>query len=252
MIKNKKLLIAGNWKMNGFKKNLSVISLLIKYIKLKKLKSSEILICPPNTLIDSFSNLAKRSKLLIGAQNCSENETGAFTGEVSPSMLKDSGAQAVILGHSERREHQEESNKLIHDKAKNSLKNDLLTIVCVGESLIQKKNQNTLRVIGEQLKKSLPDKINPNNLVIAYEPIWAIGSGLIPDNADIYKVHSFISNKLNSRYGNKSKKIKILYGGSVNKKNASSILSIKYVDGALVGGASLKFSDFKAILDFCN
>ena len=152
MIKNKKLLIAGNWKMNGFKKNLSVISLLIKYIKLKKLKSSEILICPPNTLIDSFSNLAKRSKLSMQFQFALENETGAFVLE-STSMLKDSGAQAVILGHSERREHQEESNKLIHAKAKNSLKNDLLTIVCVGESLIQKKNQNTLRVIGEQLKE---------------------------------------------------------------------------------------------------
>ncbi|MDG1524353.1 MAG: triose-phosphate isomerase [Hyphomicrobiales bacterium] len=252
MVKNKDLLIAGNWKMNGSKKNLSMISLLMKYIKQKKFKNSEILICPPNTLIDAFSNISKRSKLMIGAQDCSDKEYGAYTGDISPSMLKDIGSQAVILGHSERRQYQEESNKLIRSKAENALNNNLLTIVCVGESLNQKKSGNTLRVIGEQLKKSLPDKIKPNDLVIAYEPIWAIGSGLVPNNDDIYKVHSFISDKLKSRYGGKAKKIKILYGGSVNKKNASSILSIDYVDGALVGGASLKFSDFRAILDFCN
>jgi triosephosphate isomerase len=252
MVKNKDLLIAGNWKMNGSKKNLSMISLLMKYIKQKKFKNSEILICPPNTLIDAFSNISKRSKLMIGAQDCSDKECGAYTGDVSPSMLKDIGSEAVILGHSERRQYQEESNKLICRKAENAFNNNLLTIICVGESLKQKKDGNTLRVIGEQLKKSLPDKIKPNDLVIAYEPIWAIGSGLVPSNDDIYKVHSFISEKLKSRYGGRAKKIKILYGGSVNKKNASSILSIDCVDGALVGGASLKFSDFKAILDFCN
>ena len=252
MVKNKNLLIAGNWKMNGLKKNLSMISLLTKYLKKKKFKNSEILICPPNALIDLFSNKTKQSNLMIGAQDCSDKESGAYTGEVSPSMLKDVGAQSVILGHSERRQYQEESNKLICSKAENALNNNLLTIVCVGESLNQKKGGKTLRVIGEQLKKSLPEKIKSNNLVVAYEPIWAIGSGLVPGNDDIYKVHSFISGKLKSRYGGKAKKIKILYGGSVNKKNASSILSIDCVDGALIGGASLKFSDFKAILDFCN
>jgi len=252
MVKNKNLLIAGNWKMNGLKENLSMISSLTKYIKKKNFKNSEILICPPNTLIDSFSSFSKRSNLMIGAQDCSSNESGAHTGEVSPLMLKDIGACAVILGHSERRDYQKESNKLIHDKAENALNNNFLTIVCIGETLTQKKKGNTLRIIGEQLKKSLPNKIKANNLVVAYEPIWAIGSGLVPSNNDIYKVHNFISNKLNSRYGNKAKKIKILYGGSVNKKNASSILSIDSVNGALVGGASLKFSDFKGILDFCN
>jgi triosephosphate isomerase len=252
MSKNKNLLIAGNWKMNGSRRSLSIVSLLMKYIKTKKFKNTHVLICPPFTLINSFATLAKRSKLMVGAQDCSNKALGAYTGEVSPSMLVDVGSQAVILGHSERREYHNESNKLIHDKVSNALGTDLLTIVCLGESLFQKKRGNTLRVIGEQLRKSLPDNINVKNIVIAYEPIWAIGSGLIPENDDIYKVHHFISQKLISRYGNKAKKIKILYGGSVNKKNASAILSIQYVDGALVGGASLKFSDFKAILEFCN
>ena len=252
MSKNKNLLIAGNWKMNGYRKSLSIVSLLMKYIKIRKFQNTDVLICPPYTLINSFATLAKRSKLMVGAQDCSNKVLGAYTGEVSPSMLVDIGSQAVILGHSERREYHNETNKLIHDKVSNALSTDLLTIVCLGETFSQKKRGNTLRVIAEQLRKSLPDNINVKNMVIAYEPIWAIGSGLIPENDDIYKVHHFISQKLISRYGNKAKKIKILYGGSVNKKNASTILSIQYVDGALVGGASLKFSDFKAILEFCN
>ena len=252
MKNNKKLLIAGNWKMNGLRKSSLMISNLIKYIKNKKFKNTEILICPPFTIAHIFSTLSKKSNLIIGAQDCSDKESGAFTGDISPEMLKDIDLEMVILGHSERREYHNETSEIVKKKAINALKNKLKVIICVGESLSQKKNGKTLRIIGDQLKKSLPDKITSNNLIIAYEPIWAIGSGLIPKNEDIFKVHEFIAKKLVKKYGVKGKKIKILYGGSVNKKNAEDILSIDFVNGALVGGASLSYKDFKSILDFCN
>ena len=252
MKNNKKLLIAGNWKMNGLRKSSLMISNLIKYIKNKKFKNTDILICPPFTIANIFSSLSKKSNLIIGAQDCSDKESGAFTGDISPEMLKDIDLEMVILGHSERREYHNETSEIIKKKAINALKNKLNVIICVGESLSQKKNGKTLRIIGDQLKKSLPDKITSNNLIIAYEPIWAIGSGLIPKNEDIFKVHEFIAKKLVKKYGVKGKKIKILYGGSVNKKNAEDILSIDFVNGALVGGASLSYKDFKSILDFCN
>tara|TARA_B100001057_G_scaffold66408_1_gene60138 strand:+ start:81 stop:839 length:759 start_codon:yes stop_codon:yes gene_type:complete len=252
MKKNKKLFIAGNWKMNGLRKNSLMISNLIKYIKNKKFKNTDILICPPFTIAHIFSTLAKKSNLIIGAQNCSNKDSGPFTGDISPKMLKDIDLEIVILGHSERREYNNETSEIVKSKAVNALKNKLNVIICVGESLSQKKNGKTLRIIGDQLKKSLPDKISTNNLIVAYEPIWAIGSGLIPNNEDIFKVHEFISKKLTEKYGVKGRRIKILYGGSVNKKNAGEILSIDYVNGALVGGASLKYKDFKSILDFCN
>ena len=252
MKNNKKLLIAGNWKMNGLRKSSLMISNLIKYIKNKKFKNTEILICPPFTIAHIFSTLSKKSNLIIGAQDCSDKESGAFTGDISPEMLKDIDLEMVILGHSERREYHNETSEIVKKKAINALKNKLNVIICVGESLSQKKNGKTLRIIGDQLKKSLPDKITSNNLIIAYEPIWAIGSGLIPKNEDIFKVHEFIAKKLVKKYGVKGKKIKILYGGSVNKKNAEDILSIDFVNGALVGGASLSYKDFKSILDFCN
>ena len=247
----RRLFIAGNWKLN---KDIHEAERFASALKtaLLDIHGVDIAIAPTVLSLPTVCKKVQHTNIEVAAQNIHSHTSGAYTGEVSPSMLKDVGAQSVILGHSERRQYQEESNKLICSKAENALNNNLLTIVCVGESLNQKKGGKTLRVIGEQLKKSLPEKIKFNNLVVAYEPIWAIGSGLVPGNDDIYKVHSFISDKLKSRYGGKAKKIKILYGGSVNKKNASSILSIDCVDGALIGGASLKFSDFKAILDFCN
>ena len=238
--------------MNGLRKSSLMISNLIKYIKNKKFKNTDILICPPFTIANIFSSLSKKSNLIIGAQDCSDKESGAFTGDISPEMLKDIDLEMVILGHSERREYHNETSEIVKKKAINALKNKLKVIICVGESLSQKKNGKTLRIIGDQLKKSLPDKITSNNLIIAYEPIWAIGSGLIPKNEDIFKVHEFIAKKLVKKYGVKGKKIKILYGGSVNKKNAEDILSIDFVNGALVGGASLRYKDFKSILDFCN
>jgi len=245
MKKNKKLLIAGNWKMNGLKKNSLMISNLMKYIKNKKFKNTDILICPPFTIANIFSTLSKKSNLMIGAQNCSDKASGAFTGDISPEMLKDIDLEMVILGHSERREYHNETSEIVKSKAINALKNKLNVIICVGESLSQKKSGKTLRIIGDQLKKSLPDKISSNNLIIAYEPIWAIGSGKIPTIDSINEMFNMIRQwLLNNGIDNN---IKILYGGSVNKENAKEIFSCRDLGGLLIGGVSLKAKEFSEI-----
>ena len=243
-----KLLIAGNWKMNGNKKDISFIKGLSKFISNHKLKNVEVLICPPFTLIDKFSSLTSRSSINIGAQDCSSNDSGAYTGEISASMIKDFNGKYCIIGHSERRNYHKETNNLINNKILQAQEKNLRTILCVGETLSDRKNKRTLRVLGNQLKSSLKGKINPNQLDIAYEPVWAIGTGLVPGNSDIEEVHNFIFSKLKRIYGNRAKNIRILYGGSVNSNNISSISSLNNVSGALIGGASLNISDMKSIL----
>ena len=243
-----KNLIAGNWKMNGLKKDLSFLRNLLLFIKNKNLKSTEILICPPFTLIDTFSNLSKNTPLKIGAQDCHFEESGAYTGEISANMLKNLGVSYVILGHSERRRYCKENNHLINSKIKIAQKSGLKTILCIGETLSERKKKSTLRVIGRQIKDSLKGNIDPMNLEIAYEPVWAIGTGQIPSAEDIFLVHAFIKDKLDSFYGKKAKNIRILYGGSVNSKNISSIFGIDNVTGALIGGGSLKISEFKSLV----
>jgi len=243
-----KLLIAGNWKMNGNKKDISFIKGLLKFISNHKFKNVEVLICPPFTLIDKFSSLTSRSSINIGAQDCSSNESGAYTGEISASMIKDFNGKYCIIGHSERRIYHNETNNLINSKILQAQEKNLRTILCVGETLSDRKNKRTLRVLGNQIKASLKGKINPNQLDIAYEPVWAIGTGLVPNNSDIEEVHNFIFSKLKKIYGNRVKNIRILYGGSVNSNNISSISSLNNVSGALIGGASLKIGDMKSIL----
>ena len=243
-----KLLIAGNWKMNGNKKDISFIKGLSKFISNHKLKNVEVLICPPFTLIDKFSSLTSRSSINIGAQDCSSNDSGAYTGEISASMIKDFNGKYCIIGHSERRNYHKETNNLINNKILQAQEKNLRTILCVGETLSDRKNKRTLRVLGNQLKSSLKGKINPNQLDIAYEPVWAIGTGLVPGNSNIEEVHNFIFSKLKRIYGNRAKNIRILYGGSVNSNNISSISSLNNVSGALIGGASLNISDMKSIL----
>ena len=245
---SKKLLIAGNWKLNGDKKDISFIKNLLKFNSKKLINNVDILICPPFTLIDKFCQLTQRSKIEIGAQDCSEYEIGAYTGEVSASMLSDLKASYCIIGHSERRFYHNENNNLLNKKILNIQKNNIKAILCIGESLSDRKKSKTLRVLGNQLKGALKNNINPNLLEIAYEPIWAIGTGLVPEYSDIEEVHDYISRKLEDLYGKKSKKIRIIYGGSVNAKNVFSILSLNNVDGALIGGASLKIKDMKSIL----
>ena len=244
----KKILIAGNWKMNGKKGDFTFINSLKEFLYKNSLKDIDVLICPPYTLIDRFSKLTSRSSWNIGAQDCSEHDFGAYTGEVSANMLNDLNASYCIVGHSERRLYHNENNNLLNKKILNVQKNNIKAILCIGESLLDRRNSKTLRVLGNQLNGALKNNINPNLLEIAYEPIWAIGTGLVPDYSDIEEVHDYISNKLEKLYGKKSKKIRILYGGSVNAKNVFQILSIKNVGGALIGGASLKIRDMKSIL----
>ena len=245
---SKKILIAGNWKLNGEKKDISFIKNLLKFHSRKLTKKVDILICPPFTLIDKFCQLTQRSNIEIGGQDCSENEIGAYTGEVSANMLNDLKATYCIVGHSERRLYHNENNNLLNKKILNIQKNKMKAILCIGESLSDRKKSKTLRVLGNQLKGALKNNINPNLLEIAYEPIWAIGTGLVPEYSDIEEVHDYISKKLEDFYGKRSKKIRILYGGSVNAKNVFSILSINNVNGALIGGACLKIKDMKSIL----
>ena len=248
----RRTIVAANWKMNG---DLALINSMTDALQSVELQDGvDVVICPSFPFLAAFSLKQEQlcENIYLGAQNASEHVSGAFTGEISTDMLKSVGTKYTILGHSERREYHNETSETVKLKAINALKNKLNVIICVGESLSQKKNKKTLRIIGDQLKKSLPDNISSNNLFVAYEPIWAIGSGLIPKNEDILKVHKFISKKLIEKYGAKGKKIKILYGGSVSKKNAEDILSIDHVNGALIGGASLKYKDFKSILDFCD
>ena len=177
---SKKLLIAGNWKLNGEKKDISFIKNLLKFHSKKLTKKVDILICPPFTLIDKFCQLTQRSNIEIGGQDCSQNETGAYTGEVSAKMLNDLKASYCIVGHSERRLYHDESNNLLNKKILNIQKNKMKAILCIGESLSDRKKSKTLRVLGNQLKGALKNNINPNLLEIAYEPIWAIGTGLVP------------------------------------------------------------------------
>ena len=245
MAKSIRSLIAGNWKMNGFK---SVGSREVRKLARQLAKNPgtgcDVLICPPATLLAPLVEVLKGSRIAIGGQDCHSNEAGAHTGDVSAAMLKDLGCAYVIVGHSERRENHKESNKLVRAKAKAAHKFGLRAIICVGETAVDRKRGKTLEVVGKQLSASLPRDCNSRNTVIAYEPIWAIGTGLIPSLEEIDNIHSFIKNEIRN-----FENYKILYGGSVNSDNASQIMALKNVDGVLVGGASLDALKYKKIMD---
>ncbi|WP_322865692.1 triose-phosphate isomerase [Aquicoccus sp. G2-2] len=239
-------LAAGNWKMNGLKRALA---------ELEALKAShsapgvDILICPPATLLCAAATACAGSSIAIGGQDCHAENAGAHTGDISAEMLADSGACAVILGHSERREAHEETSEQVRAKARTAQRAGLLTVVCVGESLSQREAANTLDIIAGQLAASLPDSSTAENLVIAYEPIWAIGTGKIPSMAQIGEVHDFIRARLERRFGaGVGRGVRLLYGGSANAENAAQIFNVPNVDGALVGGASLKAASFSPII----
>ena len=237
-------LAAGNWKMNGTRDALKEIAAL----SAADISATDVLICPPATLISAAVQAAP-SGIAIGGQDCHTAESGAHTGDVSATMLRDAGATHVILGHSERRADHGESDATVRDKAKAAFAAGLTTIICVGESLEQREAQNTLDIIGGQMAGSVPDGATGLNLVIAYEPIWAIGTGKIPTLDQIGEVHDFIRMRLERRFGaGVGRSTRILYGGSVKPGNAADIFGVSNVDGALVGGASLKASDFLPII----
>jgi triosephosphate isomerase len=208
---------------------------------------AELMVCPPATLIREFATSAQGSPVIIGGQDCHAEPAGAHTGDISAEMLADAGAGAVIVGHSERRTEHHETDAVVRAKAQAAFRAGLTAIVCVGEQRSQREAGKTLDVVGTQLQGSLPDGPAAAKLVIAYEPVWAIGSGLTPTPADVAEVHAFIRKRLAERFNSAGGRIRILYGGSVKPSNAGELLAIADVNGALVGGASLKAADFLGI-----
>lgn len=239
-------LIAGNWKMNGLRQAATELEKIIDGAR-ELASATDILICPPATLIAGFAALARGSPVAIGAQDCHAEAAGAFTGDLSAEMLKDVGASAVIVGHSERRLYHHETNADIHAKALAAKRAGLLAIVCIGETRAEREQGRTIEVVRGQLSGSLPDAASALTLAVAYEPVWAIGSGLTPSAGDVAQVHGIIRAELTGRFGNAAPGIRILYGGSVKAGNARELMAVENVDGALVGGASLKAVEFLAI-----
>lgn len=240
-------LAAGNWKMNGTATSLSEITALAAALPHTPV---EVAICPPATLLFRAVETAKGSSVAIGAQDCHRADSGAYTGDISAGMIADAGARFVIVGHSERRDAHEESNGNVRAKAQQAWAAGLTAIICIGEALEDREADNTLDIIAGQLAGSLPDHATAENTIIAYEPIWAIGTGKVPSLDQIVEVHDFIRAKLTDRLGAAGADgIALLYGGSVNAGNAETIFKAENVDGALVGGASLKAEDFVPIIE---
>lgn len=243
-------LIAGNWKMNGLKDASRELRTIVQRQSDVAAKA-DLLLCPPATLICAFADIAAETAVAIGGQDCHGSAAGAHTGDLSAEMLKDAGATAVILGHSERRADHNETDAIVQDKVRAACRAGLVAIVCVGETQIERDAGRAMEVVGRQLAGSLPDGVTAASLVVAYEPVWAIGTGRTPTAADVEEIHGFIRGKLTNRFSREGGAIRILYGGSVKPSNATELMSVRNVDGALVGGASLKASDFLAIAAAC-
>ena len=240
-----KKLAAGNWKMNGSAAALAEVRALIAA---HPAPGCEMLLCPPATLIVPMVDIARETALQVGGQDCHPKASGAHTGDISATMLKDAGASHVILGHSERRADHGEGDVLVRAKAEAALAAGLVAVVCIGETEAERDAGQTLAVIGVQLDGSIPAGASADNLVIAYEPVWAIGTGRTPSFAQIAEVHGFLRGRLRGLIGEAADGVRLLYGGSVKPSNAAEIFALPHVDGALVGGASLKAADFGAIV----
>jgi triosephosphate isomerase len=250
MAKAPKPLVAGNWKMNGLKgPGLVELRKLHKKAKAVNRLGCEVLICPPAPLFGAIPGELRRGKLAFGGQDCHANVSGAHTGDVSAQMLADVGCKYVIVGHSERRADHGESSKVVCAKAEAVHAAGLIAIICIGETARERKAGDTLKVVGAQLKGSVPAGATPANSVIAYEPVWAIGTGLTPTTADVAAVHKSVRARLNRRFDAAGPGFRILYGGSVKASNAVELMAVANVDGALVGGASLTAADFWPIVE---
>jgi triosephosphate isomerase len=243
-------LVAGNWKMNGLKASLSELAAIGQGAG-EVWRKADLLICPPATLVFAAAAAMIGSKVAIGAQDCHPEASGAHTGDVSAEMLADAGATAIIVGHSERRADHHETDEIVRTKALAAWRAGLAAIVCVGETRAERDAGKALEVVGRQLDGSVPDGATAANLVVAYEPVWAIGTGLTPTPKDVEEVHGFIRQKLTDRLKGEGKAARILYGGSVKPANAAELMAVPHVNGALVGGASLKAADFLAIAAGC-
>ena len=239
-------LVAGNWKMNGLAASEAVLARIISGSK-DFAGKADLMVCPPVTLVAAFAGAARGSPILIGAQDCHIEPSGAHTGDIAAEMLADAGARGVIVGHSERRADYHETDAQVRAKSQAAWRAGLTAIVCVGEQRAEREAGKTLQIVGRQLDGSLPDGATAANLVVAYEPVWAIGTGLTPTAADVAEVHAFIRDRLNKRFTSQPGAVRILYGGSVKPDNAKQLLTVANVNGALVGGASLKAADFLGI-----
>jgi triosephosphate isomerase (TIM) len=230
-------LVAGNWKMNA-----AAPAEFTKMVEgARGLTAIDIMVCPPATLLAELTVAAR------GSQDCHAEPAGAFTGDIAAEMLKGAGASAVIVGHSERRTYHRETDADVRAKALAARRAGLLAIVCVGETRAEREAGRALEVVGKQLDGSLPDGATAENLVVAYEPVWAIGTGLTPTPGDVAEMHGFIRRNLAERFAAAGEGIRILYGGSVKASNAKELMGVADVDGALIGGASLKADEFLAI-----
>lgn len=241
-------LIAGNWKMNGGRPDLTEAMSVAEALGSGDDSGPDVLICPPATLVMVMAEVLKATRLHVGGQDCHAEVSGAHTGDVSAEIMADAGATYVIVGHSERRADHGELCADVCAKARAAWRAGLTAIVCVGEAEGQRKAGLTLDVIERQLANSLPDGASATNTVVAYEPVWAIGTGLTPTLAEVAEVHAVIRAALVKRFGPEGAQMRVLYGGSVKPSNAKDLLSVEGVNGALVGGASLKAKDFLAII----
>jgi len=240
----RKRLVAGNWKMNGLQADGVALARAVA-ARVGERHACELLVCPPATLVTAVGAALAGSGVGLGGQDCHAAASGAFTGSISAEMLKDAGCSHVIVGHSERRHGHGESDADVCAKAAAAWRAGLVAIVCVGETRAEREAGQAVEVVSAQLAGSLPDGASAARLVVAYEPVWAIGTGLTPTSADIAAMHAAIRGRIPPA-------TRILYGGSVNPGNAAEILALAEVDGALVGGASLKAEDFRAIAEACR
>lgn len=245
----RKKLIAGNWKMNGLTADGTALAKgIAAEVKALGKPQCEFLVCPPFTLLSAVKKALRGAKVALGAQDCHFDAKGAHTGDISPLMLTDLGCSYVILGHSERRADHGESNELVCKKAAAAHLAGLKTVICIGETLEQRDAGKTIDVCTQQILGSVPDDSTAADTVIAYEPVWAIGTGKTPTAQDVEDVHAAVRKVLSKKLGKgNANKMRILYGGSVKPSNAKEFLSLPDVDGALIGGASLKVEDFMAI-----
>ena len=241
-------LVAGNWKMNGLSASLAEVGELARLLTTGEAPRCTVAICPPATLLAALSQMAASSGIVTGGQDCHPGEHGPHTGEISAAMLADAGAQYVIVGHSERRRDHAESDDLVRRKALAAMGAGLQPIICLGESEVERREGRAEEVVAAQFEHSVPEEAAQMPVVIAYEPVWAIGTGLTPTSEDILAMHAMLRTRLTGKFGDRGARTRILYGGSMKPANAHEIMRLDNVDGGLVGGASLLANDFYAII----
>jgi triosephosphate isomerase len=253
MSNSRRPVIAGNWKMNGLVAEGEALAfeLVSKMLGAEK-PEIDMLVCPPFTLVSKIANIVRNSEISLGAQDCHEEKFGAHTGDVSAAMLKDLGCECVIVGHSERRTDRGDTDELVRRKAESAFAENMFAIICVGETEAQRNAGETTAVVRNQVRGSVPEGSTSDNTIIAYEPVWAIGTGRTPTLNEVQEVHALIRAELGGIVGAHAAAIRILYGGSMKPENAKDLIALADVDGGLIGGASLKAEDFWAICDCCQ